>query len=126
MKKILFHPFLKFLLVGGLNTVFGYLVYSLFVYLIKNPYVSVVAATCVAILFNFKTYGGLVFKSKDNSKIFRFFAIYIFLMTLQSVSIKFLTYAGITNAYIAGAIVTLPIAVLSFLLIRKFVFMKSV
>jgi putative flippase GtrA len=126
MKKIFFNPFLKFLLVGVLNTLFGYLVYSLFVYLIENPYVSVVGATCVAIVFNFKTYGSLVFKSKDNTKIFRFFAIYIGLMAIQSFSIKILAYLGITNAYISGAIVTLPIAALSYFLIRKFVFIKSV
>lgn len=122
IKKFLYHPFLRFLFVGGLNTAFGYLVYAFLVYLIKNAYIAVILATIVGILFNFKTYGSLVFKSKDNAKLKRFFAVYLCTMVVQISLLKALTSAGVSNSYVAGGILTLPMALMSFLLMRKFVF----
>lgn len=107
---------------GGLNTIFGYLTYAFFVYLIKNPYVSVVLATLVAVLFNFRTYGSLVFKSKDTSRLYRFFAVYLSMMMLQIILLKILISIGVSDSYVAGGILTLPMALLSFLFMRKYVF----
>jgi putative flippase GtrA len=115
--------FIKFLIVGGINTLFGYLIYAFFVFLVTNPYVAVVLATIVAVLFNFRTYGSIVFKSKDYSLLWKFFAVYLFLMFIQMGLLKTLMMVtGMTNSYIAGAMLTLPMALLSFLLMRKFVF----
>ena len=122
IKKIIRLPFLKFLFVGGINTAFGYLLYSIIVYLIANPYISMVAATIISILFNFKTYSAIVFKSKGNSKILHFFAIYLLVMVVQILLFKELDYLGINNPYLAGAVITLPTALLSFFLMKKFVF----
>lgn len=122
VKKIIYNPFVKYLFVAGLNTLFGYLIFSLVVFILKNAYLSVVVATIIAVLFNFKTYGTLVFKSKDNSRAFRFFGVYLFTMSIQMGLLKFLSLVGIANPYIAGGIILLPVALLSFLLMRKFVF----
>ncbi len=122
IKKILNHQFLRFLLTGGLNTAFGYMAFSVFTYLTGNPSISVILANIVGVLFNFKTYGSFVFKSKDNSKIYRFCGAYLFITTVQILSLKGLANFGITNPYLAGAILTLPMAALSFIHIRKFVF----
>jgi putative flippase GtrA len=89
-------------------------------------YVSVVVATIIAVLFNFKTYGALVFKSKDNSKVFRFIGVYLCTMCIQMMLLKALSAAGITSPYIAGGIILLPVSLLSFFLMRKFVFKNVV
>ncbi len=123
VKKLLSFRFIRFLLTGALNTAFGYMMFSLFTYLTGYPSLSVVLANIVGVLFNFKTYGTLVFSSKDNSLIYRFFGAYIFITIVQIISLKLLLlYVGITNPHLAGAIVTLPMALLSFILLRKFVF----
>ena len=122
IKKLFNIAFIKFLFVAGINTCFGYLMFAVCVFFIKNVYASVVVATIIAVLFNFNTYGRIVFKSKDNSKIYHFFGVYLFIMGVNMLLLKALAMAGIANPYIAGGILTLPMAGLSFLLMRKFVF----
>jgi len=122
LKKVLQNTFFRFLLTGVLNTIFGYLIFCLFTYLIGNAYVSVTLSTIAAVLFNFRTYGKLVFKSHDNSKIVRFFAAYLFIIATQMVLLKGLAYFGITNPYLAVALLVLPMATLSFIILKKFVF----
>ena len=121
--KVLFnHPYIRFLFVAGINTIFGLLLYYLVVFLLKNAYVSVVVSTIIAVLFNFKTYGALVFKSTDNSRIFKFIGVYAISMAIQMSLLKILALAGIPNPYIAGAIILLPVSLLNFFLMRRFVF----
>lgn len=126
IKRLLNHSFIRFLLVGGLNTVFGYLMFAFFAYLTDNATLSVILSNMVGVLFNFKTYGTLVFKSNDNGRIYRFVGAYLFLITLQILSLKTLGHFGITNSYAAGGIIALPMAALSFLLMRKFVFHAAI
>ncbi len=122
IKRIFQISFIKFLFVAGINTLFGLSIFYLTVFLLKNPYLSVVVATIIAVLFNFKTYGALVFKSKDNSRVFRFVGVYVCTMLVQMGLLKGLALIGIPNPYIAGAIILLPVSLLSFFLMRKFVF----
>jgi putative flippase GtrA len=117
---------IKFLVTGGLNTLFGYCMFTLFTYLTNHPSLSLVLATIFGVLFNFKTYSRFVFQSKDNSRLFRFLGAYIFLTTLQIVLLKGLNYLGIKDPYLAGAILVLPMALLSFILLRKFVFHQPI
>lgn len=124
IRKLFHNPFIKFLFVAGLNTCFGYLLFAVIVFILKNAYISTIISTIIAILFNFKTYGAIVFKSKDNSRVFRFFGVYSITMCLQLAAFKVFANFGITNPYIVAAIMTLPLAGLSFLLMRRFVFTK--
>ena len=68
--------FVKFILVGILNTAFGYGAFALLMYTGLHYSAAVVLSTIAGILFNFKTTGVLVFKNKDNSLIFKFIAVY--------------------------------------------------
>lgn len=119
------NQFAKFIVVGGLNTAFGYLIFCLFTFLSGNAYVSVVLSTIAGVLFNFKTYGSLVFNSKDHSRVFRFSAAYAFIIAIQMLFLKWLGHLGIVNPYLAVAVMVLPMAALSFVLMRKFVFHTS-
>lgn len=114
--------FLKFLLVGGINTLFGYLIYAFFVFAVHNRYASVALATIVAMFFSFFTYGSIVFKAKNKELLGRFFIYYLTMMMIQMIFLKGLEYIGVSNSYLAGAILLPPMAGLSFLLIRRFVF----
>ena len=125
IKKLSNSAFIKFLFIGGLNTAFGYLSFCGFTFLLGNAYTSVILATISGVLFNFKTYGTLVFNSKDNSRILRFFAAYLLLIGIQMVLLKWLNLWGITNPYLAVAIMILPMSALSFIILRKFVFHSS-
>ena len=78
------HKFIKFLFVGGVNTVFGYSIFALFLFLGMHYAVATLFATILGILFNFKTTGVIVFNNKDNRadlQILRRLCSYIFYST---------------------------------------------
>ena len=122
-RSFLNRQFLRFLLVGGLNTLFGYMAFVLFLYLNCHYAVASFLAIICGILFNFKTYGRLVFKSHDNSLIFRFVSFYAILYVISTVSLFLFNLMGI-NLYYANAILIVPLSALSFFLNRRFVFVS--
>jgi putative flippase GtrA len=124
-ERLASHTLVRFVFVGGLNTLFGYLIFALYTYFIGNAYVALALSTVTSVLFNFKTYGVLVFKSHNNALIYRFVGAYLFLIGLQLILLKWLTTLGVTNQYIAVGILVPPMAACSFVLLRKFVFHQS-
>lgn len=114
--------FVTFLFVGVLNTLVGYLFYAFFVFLGFNYIWAPFFATVCGVLFNFQTIGRIVFKNKDNSLIGKFFAVYAVVYVCNVLGLKGFEVAGLTNMYISGAILVLPLALLGYLLNKKFVF----
>ena len=113
--------FIKFLMVGGINTLFGYGLFALFIFLGFHYAMASFLATVLGILFNFKTTGVLVFQNKDNRLLFRFFGVYGVVFVINVLMLKVLGEVGF-GMYLAGAVVIVPLAVLSFVLNKLFVF----
>ena len=112
--------FLKFIFVGALNTVVSYIFYAFFILI---GFCANLALTCqyiLGIFWNFKTTGTIVFKNTNNKLIFKFVACYIFTFLVNSVLLYILT--GFLNDYIAQAVLILPIAFLSFVIMKFWVF----
>lgn len=116
--------FIKFLFVGGLNTAFGYGVFALFIFLKFHFAVASFLSTVLGILFNFKTTGTIVFKNNDNHLIFRFFGAYAIVYGLNVLGLKLFKMINF-DMYLAGFILIFPMAVVSFLLMKKFVFIEK-
>ena len=108
-------------MVGGINTLFGYGLIALFIFLGFHYAMSAFLATVLGVLFNFKTTGVLVFRNKDNRLLFRFFGVYSVVYVINVLMLKVLDNVGF-HMYIAGAFVIIPLAVLSFVLNNSFVF----
>jgi putative flippase GtrA len=109
------------LVVGGINTVFGYTVFAIFILLQLHYVIAALLAQICGILFNFKTTGTIVFKNRNNRLIFRFFGVYLITYLLIIGLLKVFDLYGV-GSLVAGAIIVLPMAFVSFLLMRKFVF----
>jgi putative flippase GtrA len=107
--------------IGGINTLFGYTIFALFILLGLHYTLATLLSTICGIFFNFKTTGTIVFKNKDNRLIFRFFGIYLIAYLLTIGLLKVFSLFGIGNL-IAGAIIVLPVALFSYFLNKKFVF----
>lgn len=105
--------FVKFILVGILNTAFGYGAFALLMYTGLHYSAAVVLSTIAGILFNFKTTGVLVFKNKDNSLIFKFIAVYT-LVCITGIIILRLAQIAHINLYFAGLVSTGICAVTAF------------
>jgi putative flippase GtrA len=124
IKKFWQNRFFRFLVVGGINTVFGYSIFALLIFIGLNYILAITLGTIIGIIFNFKTVGSIVFKSHNNSLIIRFFAVYGVTYLFNLFGLSIFNHYHVSN-YISGAILILPAAVIAFLLNKKFVFNKN-
>lgn len=115
--------FLRFLLVGGLNTAFGYGVFALSLFLGAHYAVAATLSTVLGVLFNFFTTGNLVFGRNDPSRLHRFVAVYVVTWAIGILALKAASALEV-NLYVAGLVLLLPSAGLSFFLLRTFVFQE--
>lgn len=113
--------FAKFLAVGVLNTLFGYTCFALFLYLGFHYSTALLGATVLGVCFNFKSVGSLVFNSRDNRRIVRFVVVYSVAYGVNLLLLKLLSLTG-WPVYVGGALSMPPVALLSFFLMRQFVF----
>ena len=111
----------KFFLVGFANTVFGYSIYSLFIFLGFNYFLAALISQIIGTLFNYKTIGTYVFPNVGNNKFFKFAVVYIATYLINITFLGLLISLGF-NAYYSGAIILLPMALLTFYLNKYFVF----
>lgn len=113
--------FLRFLLVGGINTAFGYGAFVACLWLGMHYAMAVAVATMLGVLFNFKSTGTLVFKSRDNRKLPRFVGVYAIVYLANVVGIAILLRCGAPE-WLGGLILILPCAILSYILNSRYVF----
>ncbi len=116
--------FVKFLIIGGVNTVVGY---SLFAGLILSGVASGVAvliSATLGTLFNFMSTGRVVFASSSASLLPRFLAVYAGQCVVNIAMLHSLEAAGL-HPLVAQAVLIPPVAILTFLALRQFVFDAS-
>jgi putative flippase GtrA len=116
------HEFIRFVLTGVLNTVFGFLVYVLLYWLFGNKLIALFIDYALGILFNFKTYSLLVFYSNDNSRIYRFIFVYLFAFGLNYVSLYIFCDIYTINAYVGQMIALTYVPIVLYLLLKNAVF----
>ena len=136
--------FVKFLFVGCLNTLFGYLMYVIFISTPLKKEIALFFAYIVGVLWNFKTTGVLVFKNNNNKLIFKLIFAYVITYFINLFGLNFVNSVGWgknlanltinllkiqTNLdlvkYFDQIILVLPIAMISFILFKTFVFKES-
>ena len=118
--------FLRFLLVGVMNTAFGYGLFALLTWLGLAYPMAIGLATLGGIAFNFQSIGRLVFnKGAPLSRMSRFVAVYAAVYAVNIGGVAVLLRVGLTNVYLANALMILPLAMLAYLLQQKFVFTAS-
>lgn len=114
----------RFLLAGGLNTAFGFAIYALFVYLGFPVWATVTLSMIAALIFNYLTYGGIVFKDLSWRTLPQFVVFYIALAGLNTALLHGLNSLGF-GALLAQAILVAPLAVISYVGLNNFIFDKS-
>lgn len=113
--------FLKFLIVGGVNTVFGYSIYCICIYIGIHYFLSLLISTILGVLFNYRTIGSFVFQDKNKGAFLKFVLVYCIVYMINAICLSFVLLKGM--GYYAGAgVLTIPIAILTYLLNSKFVF----
>lgn len=113
--------FARFLAVGGLNTAFGFAAYAALLALGFHYALAVALATVLGVLFNFRTYGALVFGGAGAHRLPRFVLVYLLLYVVNVTGIGLLSGTGVSDL-VAGLLMLPPVAVLGYLLNSRFVF----
>lgn len=115
---------IRFIAVGVVNTLFGYGIYVLLIYLGLNYMIAVLFATVAGVLFNFKTIGRYVFKSTDSSLLLKFIIVYTIIYGINTGLIWLFSLWNI-DYYTAGFLAIVPCAAISFILNKLFVFQEK-
>jgi putative flippase GtrA len=121
LSKLLKNKLIRFFIVSGINTVFGYGLFALLIFIGVTYPLALLISTIAGILFNFKTIGVVIFKNHNNLLIFKFFGVYGITYLCNLGGLALFKSFGI-NIYLSGAILLIPIGLLAFMLNKTFVF----
>ena len=110
--------FIRFVLVGVLNTAFGYGVYALFVLLGAAPQIALLMQFAVGAVWNYFTHARLVFDTTGYRKMPAYLACYAGLYLLNAALLGLLMAQGV-GPLVAQAVILPLIVVLSFALISR-------
>lgn len=121
MAGLLKLEFLRFVLVGCINTAFSYSLYALFLWAGLHFAPANLLAFVISLLFSFWTQGRWVFQRHSWRRLWRFVlawcVIYLFNIGLIALFVR----AGL-NAYVAGALALVPVTLLSYAVQKLIVF----
>lgn len=113
--------FIRFLMVGMVNTIFSYGVYALLLFLGIEYKVANFGALFAGIIFSFKTQGRFVFNNADYKSFFRFTCCMMIIYLLNIFIIGKLISVGF-DAYQAGAVALIPVTLVSYFAQKLIVF----
>ena len=114
---------IRFLLVGILNTLFGYAVFVSALALGFGVTFSLVLATIAGVLFNFQTIGAFVFRRREGRRLVPFILGYSLVLGINWVILKWTMGLGLGPA-IAQALLLPLIAAMSFGINKLLVFRR--
>jgi len=119
MKWHSLHQWIRFVLVGGLNTAFSYAIYAACIFLGLGYVLASAASMAGGILFSYRTTRRLVFDS--GGSLARFTACYLAIYCLTVAQLHLLDSFGV-DPYLSGLIAAPVSALASFTLLRLVVF----
>jgi putative flippase GtrA len=112
---------LRFLVTGGINTAFGYAIYAACIFLGAGYAVASGVSIVCGVLFSYKTTSAMVFGRGYSGSLVRYIGSYVIVYLFSVLILRTMDQFGV-NAYLAGILAAPPCAVLSFALLKLFVF----
>ena len=113
---------LRFLIIGGINTLFSYIVFFVLYYFIQQKEITVTLSFIIAVLFNFQTISRYVFSDSNEKKIIIFISIYFLGYILNLIHLWITVDIYHMNVYWAQILTLLYLPLLSFYLNKRFVY----
>ena len=118
------HRLQRFVAAGLLNTAFGFAVYSVTILAGAPVWLALLVANATGVGFNFITTGGYVFRNLVLARFPRFALAYVALYLLNWALIDWLR-GWVDGAIVAQALLTLPLALLSYVVMARLVFVPA-
>ena len=113
---------LRFFVVGAVNTIFSYLIYAVLILIGAHYNLATLISTILGVIFNFFTTGRIVFRNMENKRFVLFVLVYAFTYLVNILLLRWLIDGLAMDKLLAGALVTLPVAILSYFLNAKLTF----
>lgn len=120
--KYIRNKFIRFIFVGGLNTAFGLSVYCLLIWIGLSYIWATLISQVLGVLFNFITTGSLVFENSDRRLIYKFIFSYIITYFINIGINRALQITFGVNEYISGIVAIILSAIVSFFILKQFVY----
>lgn len=115
----------KFIFVGILNTLFGYVIFSVLFFLSGHKELSATLFYIISVLFNYYTISSYVFESSHSAKkLIIFISIYILLYVINLIHLWITVDFYGLNVYFSQFSTLLYLPILSYVLNKKYVFIK--
>lgn len=115
------HQFLRYVLIGIGNTVFSYGAYAALLFVGFEYRVASLLALVLGIAFSFTTQGTMVFRNATRITFVKFVVAWA-LLYLFNISLIALLMRASMSAYLAGAIATVPVTLVSYFVLKFAVF----
>lgn len=112
----------RFFVIGAVNTLFSYLIYAGAILIGMHYTLATLISTVLGIIFNFFTTGKVVFRSLEGRRFFLFMLVYAVTYVVNILLLRLLVDVIHINKLIAGALVTPPVALLSYYLNARWTF----
>ncbi len=116
--------FIRFLIAGVLNTLFGFLIYSALIIAGVPVSIALLGSTVVGTFFNFVTTGKYVFRDLTPARLPRFLLCYLLVYCVNLMLIALLM-KWIGSKILAQALLALPIALISYTLMARIVYVGA-
>ena len=112
---------LRFLLAGGLNTLFGFAIFGALVWTGWPTWACLLAGNLAGTAFNFLTLGGYVFRDLHHRRLPRFLAVYgmVYLLNLGLLA---MAQRMAFDRLLAQFCLLIPMAAISYVLMSRMVF----
>ena len=115
----------KYLVYGMINTLFGFFIYSAFIYMNFSYQFAVLVALLIGVAFSYFTHSSYVFKQTGSEAFIKYVVVGIFLYFINLFLISIFLDFGF-DAYYSGAFSSLILVFLSFILQNKWIFRKRI
>ena len=115
--------FVRFLLAGLANTLFGLAVYAGAVHVGLATWAALLAGMLAGLAFNFVTLGGYAFRDLSMQRLPRFVCCYLATYLINLAALHVLR-SFLVDAIVGQVILTPPMAIFSYLCLSRFVFRR--
>jgi len=110
--------FVRFLVIGVVNTAFGYLLFTLLLYVGLRPQPALAIAFAGGIIWNYFTHARLVFGKRGLARLPLYVMAYLMIYGVNAGGLQALLAAGFAPAIAQGVLVP-PMAILAYFLIGQ-------
>lgn len=115
--------FLRFLVAGGINTLFGFGVNVSAILAGIPVWLAMLLGTTAGVVFNFFTHGGYAFRDLSANRLPRYLLGYVIVYLVGLAAFHVLQFL-VRDPIACQALLVVPMALLSYLVLSRFVFQK--